>query len=240
MPIFITCSSEEILDLKQEFINISNYLDDSNKTFDAFGLIAPTDEIPENVFIDIKFNRISISKSNVTRIHSNAFKSTSQYTSSFYYNSELSSKLRNIPPDYDFYLALSSLEKLVDIHINLDSDIVHEIPDHAFDRTDNQFIYLIEISFNRNYSISRIGNYAFYNMTAIKKIYFNVNSIQNISAHAFDFQSSSNTILDIDMSSAQLDETCLEDGIFHSTNRKLELSLSIDFEKYFFRKFRIF
>jgi hypothetical protein len=242
VPDGILCSSEEILDLKQEFINISNNLDENNKTFSYFSLAGPTlgDEIPENVFIDIKFNSITISKSNVTRIHSNAFNRTSQYTWRFYYNSDHPSKLRNIPPEYDFYLALSSLEKLVDIHINLDSDIVHEIPDHAFDRTNNQFKDLTEIQFNRNYSISRIGNYAFYSMATIRNISFYVNSIQYISAHAFDFQFFSDTILNIHMSSAQLDETCLEDGIFQSPNRKLELSLSIDFEKYFFRKFRIF
>jgi hypothetical protein len=225
------------LDLKQEFINISNSLDANSKTFSYFYLSAPTDEIPENVFIDIEFYQINIGKSNFTRIHSNAFKSTSQYTWRYYFNSEEPSKLRNIPPDYDFYLALSSLENSGEAYINLDSDIVHEIPDHAFGRTDNQLLNFRELWFNRNYSISRIGNYAFYSMVIIRSIDFNVNSILYISAHAFDFQFSNDYTLAINMFGVHLDETCLEDGIFQSPNRTLKINLSIDFDKYFFRKF---
>jgi hypothetical protein len=232
VPDSIKCSSQQILDLKQEFKNISNNLNENNKTFAEFLLDTPTlgDEIPENVFIDIKFNSISILESNFTRINSNAFisSSTSQYTTGFYWASASSSKLRNEPPYYDFYLALSSLEKLDYLYINLDSDIIHEIPDHAFDRTVNQSIHLNRLYFNGNFSISRIGNYAFYSMSTIKYIYFFVNSIQYISAHAFDFQFSSDTIAEIYMNGVQLDETCLAYGIFQSPIRKMELFLSID------------
>ncbi len=96
--------------MKQEFENISNNLDVSNKAFDEFNLNAPIDEILENVFIDIKFKFIIIINSNFTRIHSNAFYGTSNYAEGYwYYYWDFTSKLSNSPPNYDLYEAFSSL-----------------------------------------------------------------------------------------------------------------------------------
>ncbi len=211
--------------MKEEFLNISNNLNANHKKFHYFNLIAPTDEIPENVFIDIKFYQICIIESNFTRIHSNAFNGTSLYTWDFY-DSSSAPKLRNSPPDYDFYEAFSSLVNLFRLVINLDNDTVHQIPDYAFDKS-NQQKYLFEIRFIGN-SISIIGNYAFYNLPSIQKIYFKVNSIQYISAQAFDFRFPIDILFDILLTNAKLDENCLESGVFGGPVRKIYLYLSID------------
>ncbi len=207
-------------------------MDINNKTFEEFILSAPTDEIPENVFIDIKFKWIKLMYSNFTRIHSNAFNCTSNYTEVYLHSPGNPSKLRNSPPDYDFYEAFSSLVNLKILYIRLDSDTVHEIPDYAFDKSNNQNTNLETINLWAN-SISRIGNYAFYNLLSIGVISINANSTQNISAHAFDFQFSSDTILSIELNGAQLDESCLESGVFQSPLRKIQLDLSNDLKNYF-------
>jgi hypothetical protein len=198
-------------------------------------LNAPTNEIPENVFIDIEFEKIYIYESNFTRIHSNAFNSTSFIIETFSHNAQSTSKLRNSPPDYDFYEALSSLVNAVELYINLDSDTVHEIPDYAFNKSNYQQIHLEIIDFMGNYSISRIGNFAFHNMPSIRIIGFYVNSIQTISKNAFDFQFFSNVSLKIDLSGTQLDEYCLESGVFQSALRKMDLDLSIKHINIIFR-----
>jgi hypothetical protein len=213
------------LDLKQEFINISNELNENSKTFEEFYLNAPIDEIPENVFIDVKFGKIKM-YSNFTRIHSNAFNSTSPITDDFYHWT-FYPKLRNCPPDYDFYEAFSSLVKLEELYISLDSDTVHEIPDYAFNRLINELIYFKNINIYASL-FSRIGDYAFYNLPSLVFIGFGSNLIENISAHAFDFQLSSDSNLGIDLSGAQLDEECLEIGVFQSSLRKIHLDLSIE------------
>jgi hypothetical protein len=203
-------------------------LDENNKAFETFSLSAPIDEIPENVFIDIKFKNIDISYSNFTRIHSNAFNSSRLHTEIFSNNIETPSKLRNSPPDYDIYKAFSSLVYLKDLSINLDSNTIHEIPDNAFDKSNYQQIYLEKIYFIESF-VSRIGNYALYNLSSISEISFFVNSIQSISAHTFDFHFNSDSILEINLNYSQLDENCLETGVFQSPIRKIDLNLRIDF-----------
>jgi hypothetical protein len=235
-PQQIECDSNEILDLKQQFLNISNNLDSDHKKFNYFYLIAPTNEIPENVFIDIQFEKIYIYESNFTRINSNAFNSTSFYIETFSHNAQSTSKLSNSPPNYDFYEAFSSLVNAVEIDINLDSDTVHVIPDYAFSNSSHQQKNLEIIDFNGNYTISRIGNFAFHSMPFIRIIGFNVYSIQTISEHAFDFQFSSDVSLKIDLSGTQLDENCLESSVFQSALRKMHLVLSIK-HKYCFLEY---
>ncbi len=219
-PDTIGCESNEILDLKKEFMRISNELGANNKTFTQFYLNAPTDEIPENVFIDIEFEKIYMF-SNFTQIHSNAFNSTSLYTQE-YNNLSADSKLRNNPPEYDFYKAFNSLVNLTDLVIRTDGDTVHEIPDYAFS---NQQTLLKQISVYGG-PISRIGNYAFFNLSSVTLIDISP-PIQKISAHAFDFQFSSDAILRLDLFQRQLDENCLEDGIFQNPSRKIYLNLGI-------------
>jgi hypothetical protein len=211
--------------LKQEFINISNNLDANNKTFEKFVLNALIDELPENVFIDIKFETIHIIESNITRIHSNAFNSTSLITQ--YYIDWISvAKLRNSPPPYDIYEAFSSLVNLKELDIKLDVKSLHEIPDFAFSKSNHQQNHLKKISYDC--PISRIGKYAFFNLPALRIIDFNWCSIQNISAHAFDFQFFSDSIVEINLSSSELDESCIENDAFQSSMRKIDLNLSID------------
>jgi hypothetical protein len=214
--------------LKQAFINISNNLDADKKKFDQFFLFRPTDEIPENAFIDIQFEQLTLSFS-FTQIHSNAFNSTWNITRDINESSG-DSYLCNNPPDYDFYKAFSSLVNLVTVVINLGRDAIHKIPDYAFNNSRQIYleIFVIDGSFCENCSISRVGDYVFYKLPSMRFIYINDIPIQTISAHAFDFENSSDTITLIDLSSSQLDENCLETGVFQSPSTIMKLVLSID------------
>jgi hypothetical protein len=118
------------------------------------------------------------------------------------------------------------------LDINLNKYTVHEIPDYAFAKSNRQQIHFETLNFWVN-SISRIVNYAFYNLHSIRVISINANSIQNISAHAFHIQFSSDTILLIELIGAQLEESCLESGVFQSPLRKIQLDLSNDLKNYF-------
>ncbi len=93
------------------------------------------------------------------------------------------SKLCNSPLDYDFYEALSSLVNLWSITINLDSDTVFEIGDFAFSKFDRQNVYSYSIHISGNGIISRIANYAFYDLPSSGYIGLKVNSINYISVH---------------------------------------------------------
>ncbi len=217
----ITCDSAEKLDLKKEFQILSNSLSPNKKSFDHFYLNAPIDEIPENVFIDIKFKLICIINSNFTRIHSNAFESTAVYTTLYSDISE-NSKLSNSPPDYDIYKAFSSLVNLEELQINLDGDVVHDVPDNAFNKF-GQLNFLKSIEFKGNYEISRIGNFVFKNTPKLTNIYYSIKAIHSISSHAFDF--SYYQPVTIHIKSTQINESCLETGIFQGSAVDLYLRL---------------
>jgi hypothetical protein len=219
-PEKITCESNKILDLKQEFLNISGFLEDDRKKFQYFYLKAPIDELKENVFIDIKFINIKID-SNIIRIHSNAFKSTAMYTFSYEDTSHFNSRLRNSPPDYDLYAAFSSLIKAESIQIILDHNFKNEIPDYAFKKINIPQIALEEIVFEGD--ISKIGNYAFWELTNLRFLGFNVKSVEFITSHAFDFKFSH---VNINLNMTQLNEGCFETGIFSSALYNPNLNLS--------------
>jgi len=140
IPNKIECKSNEVLDLKEEFKAISNTLNEDEKTFDEFYLNASIDEIPENVFSDIKFTSIYITASNFTKIHSNAFNGTSDQIK-YFIDWSHDSKLRDSPPDYDIYEAFGSLVNVIHLDIRLETEIFHKIPEHAFDKS-NQLNYL--------------------------------------------------------------------------------------------------
>jgi hypothetical protein len=187
-------------------------------------LNAPIDESPENVFIDIKFETIHIHESNITQIHSNAFNSTSLITQ--YYIDWISvAKLRNSPPHYDIYEAFSSLVSLKELDIKLDAESLDEIPDFSFNNSNDQQNYLQNISYDC--FISTIGNYAFYNLPALRSIDFYSCTIQNISAHAFDFQFFSDSIVEINLLKfVEIETEIVYEDIL--SMRKLYLNLSID------------
>jgi hypothetical protein len=224
-PENITCASIKILNLKEEFAEISTKLKSEEKIFKKFYLNAPTNEIPENVFIDIKFKIINLN-SNFTRIHSNAFLSTSNYTKKYHDFSGSNSRLFNDPPEFDLYKALSSLIKVRLIIICLGYNISHDIPDYAFQIIDGPQNSLSDIYFAGEFEISRIGNYAFYNIPNLESIIIENVTIHYITAHAFDLPySQTNEFMFIHLVSAKLNENSLETGIFRSDTHILNLKL---------------
>ncbi len=232
-PNNITC--ESFSDLKtEEFIDISNNLTKDQKIFDKFILNAPTHEIPENVFIDISFKYIEIQRSNLKIIHTNAFKSTALYTEYFYHYSydTMGCNLSNEPPYYDFFSALNSLVEARELLINLKSNSVQVLPENAFRMLGKKQNNLKSIYFSGKYEILIIGNYLFHELSSINLIFFDIPRIYFISANAFDFQISKNSSIEILMNSTQLDENCLESGIFGPTTSNMKVDLSAYFKEY--------
>ncbi len=237
-PNNITCQSFSYLNLSEEFIDISNNLNQDKKIFEKFILNAPTDEIPENVFIDISFKQIEIQRSNLKRIHTNAFKSTALYTEYYYHYSydAMGCKLSHEPPYYDFFSALNSLVEARELLINLKSYSVQVIPENAFRMSVKKQNNLKSIHFSGKYEILSIGNYLFHELSSINLIFFDIPRIHFISANAFDFQITKNSSIEILMNSTQLDENCLEPRIFGSTTS----NMNVDMSEFFLRIFSIF
>jgi len=215
--------------LKAEMGYLSNTLSGDQKNFETL-IIRQTniEELPENAFLDISFDYIEIfDTQNFKRIHTNAFNNnTVLYLKKQIYIS-LPSKLRNDPPDYDLWKALSSLANVVDIDISLD-DGSHEIPDNAFqviNGPQNNLLYMVfEPS---NYTISRIGNNAFFELPNFSVLSFRGIPIVTIATNAFDFKTNSENPLTINFENCSLTESSFEEAVFSNANRPLTLELSM-------------
>ncbi len=187
------------------------------------------EEIPENVFQDISFKYVDIyNTKNLKRIHTNAFNNNNTvFNLRERFKISSPNQLRNDPPDYDFWKALSSLTYVSSIDISL-GDGSHEIPDYAFEPMNGEQNDLSRIVFeSNNYEISRIGNYAFYRLPNLSALYFFHIPIRTISAQAFHLNKNSTQKLSISFHNCILSQTSLEEGIFSDANR----TLSIDFCK---------
>jgi hypothetical protein len=186
------------------------------------------EEIPKNVFQDISFNYVEIfNAKNLKRIHTNAFNNNTVFNlcKKFYVSSP--NKLRNDPPDYDFWKAFSSLTYIREIDISLEKGL-HEIPDNAFELINRSHNNLISFVFKRNnFKITRIGSNAFSELTKLSVLSFKDILIQNISAKAFDFRNDSTEKLNIHFINCNISETSLE-GVFSDAKRPLILDLSMN------------
>jgi hypothetical protein len=206
---------------------LSQTLSEDQKKFDKLLIMRTNiEEIPENVFQDISFNFVEIfNTENLKRIHTNAFNNNTVFNlrEKFYISSP--NKLRNDPPDYDFWKAFSSLTYIREIDISLEKGL-HEIPDNAFDRSHNNLIsFVFKIN---NFKITRIGNNAFSELTNLSVLSFKDILIQNISAKAFDFRNDSTEKLNIYFINCNISETSLEEGVFSHAKRPLFLDLSMN------------
>jgi hypothetical protein len=185
--------------------------------------------IPENVFQDITFNYVQIyNAENLTRIHTKAFNNKTAYylRKQFFISSP--NQLRNYEPDYSFWKAFSSLTYAVQIDISL-SDGSHEIPDNAFEPINGPQNDVNYIAFEKNnFEISRIGNYAFYELPNLLIVGFSHIPIRSIPAKAFDFKTNSSEMLNINFFDCSLTETSLEEGVFSDAKRPLTLDFSMN------------
>jgi hypothetical protein len=228
-PRAITCPLSTV-DIQKELKAISDELSDEKKHFDMFVLDAPIEELPENVFYDLTFDEIVVNNAtNLARIHYNSFNSTVNVSKSYRNYVYYASKLRNNPPKFDLYAALSSFVNLEVISLSLEYNSVHDIPDHAFRDINGKQNNLEYIEFNGYFILSRIGNYAFYDIPNLSFIRFNSITIKNISAHAFDFYDSNERILSIFMQNSSLNEKSFAAATFSNSKRPLQVSLGMTF-----------
>ncbi len=207
-------------------ITVRNKLYDNQKDFYRFYLSSYVEELPDNSFLNFTFKGVYIcSAPKLRRIHKNSFSSTTEITLTYDHFGDYPTKLVNNPPDFDLYAALSSLVNADNFNINLEWYRNHEIPDYAFRAINGKQYYLKSIMFNGQFNISRIGNYAFYPIANITKIYLERIPVGFISAHAFDFEDSSSDYLIINLVNSSLTENSFETGVFTNSKRPLKVYL---------------
>ncbi len=219
--------------IRAEFEYLSQTLSEDKKKFEKLIINKILiEEIPENVFQDISFNNVEIfNVPYLERIHTNAFNNITAFNlrEKFYISSP--HQLRNYPPEYDFWKAFSSLVFIKDIEISFDRGS-QEIPDNAFEPingmlNDLQFIKLYKEHFDASdYHIIRIGNNAFSKIPNLSVLVFENIWISNISAKAFDFETSSTQPLNITFDRCLLRETDFKKGVFSDAKRPLNLHFS--------------
>ncbi len=209
---------------------LSQKLPEGQKRFENL-IIKRTDieEIPENVFQDISFNYVQIyNANNLKRIHTKAFNNNTAFNLRKQLYISLPNQLRNDPPDYDFWKAFSSLVYIKDLEISL-ADGSHEIPDNAFQQINGPQNDLSYIVFDKNnFEITRIGNYAFSAIPNLLIVDFAHVPIRTISSKAFDFNTNSSEILNINFFDCSLTESSLEEGVFSDAKRPLTLDFSMN------------
>jgi hypothetical protein len=209
---------------------LSQRLPEDQKSFENL-IIKRTniEEIPENVFQDISFNYVEIfDAQNLKRIHTNAFNNKTAFNlcKQFYISSP--NQLRNYEPDYNFWKAFSSLVCIKDLEISL-ADGSHEIPDNAFEPINGPQNDLMFMVFDKNnFEITTIGNNAFSELPNLNALSFHDIPIRKISAKAFDFKTSSTTLLSINLLNCSITETSLEEGVFSDAKRPLSLDFSMN------------
>jgi len=212
-----------------EFQYLSQTLNESDKSFFGLTIInSYIEEIPENTFLDIFFHSLDITNvTSLNRISSNMFNinTSSHMTQSL--KIEKPTKLVNNPTNFDLYKALGSLVKVRTINIALGDGSEHIIPDNAFQSVYGSQNDLVSITFTSSqYSISRIGSNPFSKLPNLATINFHDIPISAIDAKAFDFDTSSEKILTINLTNCDLTESKLEVGVFFGSKRPLTLDLS--------------
>jgi hypothetical protein len=79
-----------------------------------------------------------------------------------------------------------------------------------------------------NFEITTIGNNAFSELPNLNALSFHDIPIRKISAKAFDFKTSSTTLLSINLLNCSITEISLEEGVFSDAKRPLSLDFSMN------------
>ncbi|CAG2103283.1 unnamed protein product, partial [Medioppia subpectinata] len=177
------------VDIDEEFNNLDKTLDQNNRFFENFEWSAPIQKgiLPENAFKNVGMYNIEFTSTNLELIHVKAFDGPAGDSIVVWkHSASQPTRLQNIADsNYDLYKAFSSISTLNTLYINLKWNFSHEIPNYAFN-TSPQLKY---IAFNGHFNISRVGDFAFYNVKNIQTIDLNgIDGIELISANAFQIQ----------------------------------------------------
>lgn len=216
----------EAVDLKREFGELVQTT--PTKDFNRLELYSPVDELPENVFLDIRFKQIVIYNSNnLSAIHTKSFINTEKDIRSFICYQNFVSRLRNHPPEYDLYEAVSSLVNLEQIYLSLATHENHEIPDWAFRPVHGLQLSFKFVEWYGYYTITRIGHHVVFVLPNVEQIIFKYVIVQKISADAFMLPDNKrDRDLDIKFLNTSLTENSFEPGVFANCFRKVKLDLS--------------
>ena len=216
----------EALDLKREFAKLSQ--ETHTKNFERLELYSPINELPENVFLDIKFKQITIYNSNnLNRIHTKSFIHTEFDIKNFICYQNFVSLLRNEPPEHDLYEAVSSLVNLETIYLSLATHEEHEIPDWAFRPVHGLQKRLGFVEWYGYYTITRIGRNIVFVLPNVRNIVFKYTIVQHISADAFMLPDNNrDQELNIIFLNTSLTDKSFEPGVFTNCFRKVKLDLS--------------
>ncbi len=188
----ISCDGNETLHLETIFQQLSFELEDGKKHFKQFYLSnTAISELPENTFVNITFDSIVINEaSNLSLISTYAFNASNLGLKLFYCIA--STLLKNNPPNYDIFTALSLMVAIEEIKIIKSG--IHEIPKNAF-----------RPILGQQKNISVLG--LFYN------------NITHIPNNTFNFSSKSDKPFFLDLYLNDLNGSSFEVSAFNNLNR---------------------
>jgi hypothetical protein len=187
----------------------------SDKYFDVFYIKnTALVEIPENVFGDLKFERVSL-YGGFSYIHPNAFSSSAPYVKHF------SIELQNYPlKDRELFDIINTFSNMT--YLTPYGSKFNAIPDRAFS---GNLSKLSTIQWQLSKSLSTIGSYAFYELPNLTSLSLVRSNISKIKRFAFAFRKSSNTPLKIELEGNPIDDSSFEINSLMSTNRPIHLTL---------------
>jgi Leucine-rich repeat (LRR) protein len=223
----ISCGDNGIIDLKAIFHQLDSGLGDGKKHFKQFYLNnTAISELAENTFGNVTFDSIYIySASNLSLIHTNAFTAMNLVLKNFdvYYT-----LLKNFPPNYDIFTALSHMSQVEAISISFSK--LEEIPENSFQPLSGQQNNLTKVHFYNN-NIKKIGNNAFQHLSSLKELNLYHNQIDHIQKDSFRFLNKT-ALSELVMGSNPLNSSSFEAGAFSYLTGPLFLELGSDSLKF--------
>lgn len=233
IAIYCYCYGDDF-DFREQFQNISQELNTNNASKNFFMADMwnfGVEEIPENAFLDITFEEVFIDNPiSLQRLHRNAFNGTTNELQGELFLWGGSSLLLQDQPnsDYDMWAAFSSLNNVQFLFLTFGYGMAHEIPNNAFRQINGPQNNLLDIVFEIGYNISRVGEYAFSQLTNLNDgtIDMSFIPIEHISPHAFDFAYENDRYVYVDLRYCSLTENSFDTGSFIGRNRPLIVYLS--------------
>ena len=217
----ISCYGPEANNLKEIMRQFNDKLEGSDRHFKSFLLDnSSVTHIEDNTFFNITFDYIGFFwNRHLTHIDSHAFGQTTQVT-----------KRVNIEytpiGNRELFHALNTLTKIEVIlcqHLN-----ITEIPSHAF-REDIEAQDSIHFLGFPAVGVTRIGDYAFYELNNLEELDLDHNTIGYIPENAFAFSRSSNKTLQINLTGMEaLNSTGFALGSLSNIKRPTVLNLKLN------------
>jgi hypothetical protein len=215
------CGGNETINLKTIFSQMNSKLENGEKLFNRFYLNnTAISELAENTFENITFDVIEIRNAkNLSLIHTNAFTAMNVRLKEFlvFYTS-----LRNSPPNYDIFKAMSLMIEIETIYITYSK--LEDIPENAFQPLSGQQNKLKTINFDHNI-INSIGNNAFQYLSSLSELILYGNKIDHIPSNALRILNNSG-INELHLGSNLLNSSSFEKGSLNYLTGPVNLQLS--------------